>query len=106
MKYANTDSAATVLDFAQHGRHITRSYVREVGSDVALIAIEKEECWQYAPPKIAVDKHVKTISIGVDGAMLLTGKGGGWRQSMVGTIALYEVPPFQWTPTEQSTNLQ
>lgn len=90
MKYANTDSAATVLDFAQHGRHITRSYAREVGSDVALIAIDKEECWQYTPPKIAADKQVQTISIGVDGAMLLTSKGGGWRQSMVGTIALYD----------------
>lgn len=89
MKYASTDSSDAVKDFAEHGRFITRSYVREVGSDVALVAADKEETWTYAPPQAPAGKRVHTVSVGVDGACMLMGKDG-WRQAMVGTIALYD----------------
>lgn len=90
VKYANTDSGAAVKDFAEHGRQTTRSYLRELGSDVALVAAEKERLWTYEVPEAPPGKCVKTVSVGVDGTCALMTKGGGWREVMVGTLALYD----------------
>jgi hypothetical protein len=46
-----------------------------------------DEAWNYETPK--PDVPVKTVAIGVDGAHMLMVKDG-WRQAMVGTIALYD----------------
>lgn len=89
-KYGHSDSSVAVKDFAEHGRHIARTYVRELGSDVALVAAEKEQAWTPAPPLIEPGKRVKTVGVGVDGTCALMHKGEGWRQVMVGTIALYD----------------
>lgn len=89
-KYANTDSGVAVRDFAEHGRKIARTYVREVGSDVALIASEKEELWEFAVPRAPAGKQVKTVSVGTDGTSMLMCKDEGWREVMVGTIALFD----------------
>jgi hypothetical protein len=89
-KYANSDSGTATRDFAEHGREIARTYVREVGSDVALIASEKEEVWEFAVPQAPPGKRVKTVSVGVDGTCMLMCKEEGWREVMVGTIALYD----------------
>lgn len=88
-KYANTDSGVATRDFAEHGREIARTYVREVGSDVALIASEKEEVWEFTVARAPAGERVKTVSLGVDGTCMLMCKDGGWREVMVGTIALY-----------------
>jgi hypothetical protein len=79
-----------VKDFAEHGRHIARTYVRELGSDVALVAAEKEKAWRPAAPAVEPGKQVSTVALGVDGTCALMRKGEGWRQVMVGTIALYD----------------
>lgn len=89
-KYANTDSGTAARDFAEHGREIARTYVREVGSDVALIASEKEEAWEFAVPRAPAGKRVGTVSLGIDGTCMLMCRDEGWREVMVGTIALYD----------------
>lgn len=89
-KYVHGDSRIAVKDFAGHGRIITHGYVREVASDVALVAMEKEEAWTPAPPPIPAGTKVKTVSVGVDGTCALMDKNEGWRQVMVGTLALYD----------------
>lgn len=89
-KYAHTDSGTAVLDFAEHGREIARTYVREVGSDVALIASEKEEVWEFAVARAPAGRRVATVSLGIDGTCMLLCKDEGWREVMVGTITLYD----------------
>lgn len=89
-KYGHIDSRVAVRDFAEHGRIITHGYVREVASDVALVATQKEEAWTPAPPSIPAGTKVKTVSVGVDGTCALMDKSQGWRQVMVGTLALYD----------------
>lgn len=89
-KYGHTDSRIAARDFAEHGRIITHSYVREVASDVALVGAQKEEVWTLSPPQPPPGKRVHTVSVGVDGTCALMDKAEGWRQVMVGTLALYD----------------
>jgi hypothetical protein len=89
-KYANTDSGAATSDLAEHGREVARTYVREIASDVALIASEKEDVWEFAVAQAPAGKRVKTVSVGTDGTCMLMCKDEGWREVMVGTIALYD----------------
>jgi hypothetical protein len=89
-KYAHGDSTAAVRDFAEHGRKMARTYVREVGSDVALVAAEKEGAWDYAVPEAPPGSKVKTVAVGVDGTCMLMCKDAGWREVMVGTLAFYD----------------
>jgi hypothetical protein len=88
-KYANANAGTVVMDFAQHGRAIARSYVGEVASDVASVAGEKEESWSYAVTVAPAGERVATVGIGVDGTCTLFSEEG-WRQVMVGTIAFYD----------------
>ena len=88
-KYALNNASEVVQDFAQHGRVLSRSYVREIAADVASISSEKEEHWSYALPAVPPGQRVATVSIGVDGTCALFTEDG-WRQVMVGTIAFYD----------------
>ena len=87
-KYANGDGSAAVRDFSEHGRKVARTYVMELAGDVASIAAQKEEHWTY-PVEVPNGEKVSTVAVGVDGAYALMIKGEGWRQVMVGTIALF-----------------
>lgn len=87
-KYALNNASEVAQDFAQHGRVLSRSYVREIAADVASIGCEKEEHWSYALPGVRPGERVETVSIGVDGTCTLFTEDG-WRQVMVGTIAFY-----------------
>jgi len=82
------NSTAALDDLAESGRCIARSYLQEIALDVASVAVEKEIAWSYAPG-IAGDATVKTIGIGVDGTCVLF-CDEGYRQVMVGTVALYD----------------
>jgi len=88
-KYANSNAATVVTDFAQHGRDVSRSYVGEVADDVASVACDKQWQWSYSVPTAAAGERIETISVGVDGTCTLF-VDDGWRQVMVGTIALYD----------------
>jgi hypothetical protein len=82
------NSTLAEMDMRLHGRVIARSYIQDLAADVASIAVEKEIHWSYAP-LAAAGKEVKTIGIGVDGTCVLF-CDDGYRQVMVGTIALYD----------------
>lgn len=88
LKVALMNSTAALQDLAESGRVIARSYLQDIGADVASVALEKEAAWSYAP-LAAEGVEVKTIGIGVDGTCVLF-CDDGYRQVMVGTIALYD----------------
>ncbi len=80
----------TQRDFAEHGRHLARSFVQTVSSDVALILEEKSAHWNYAAEfKLTAGSRVATIAVGIDGTCGLFCEEG-YREVMVGTIALYD----------------
>jgi hypothetical protein len=87
-KYGHNNASEVVQDFAQHGRTIDRSFVREVAADVASIRSEKEGAWSYEVPTAAAGDRITTITVGVDGTCALFCKED-WKQVMVGTIAFY-----------------
>jgi hypothetical protein len=87
-KYAEMSSLRLVEDLQEnHGRSVHRSFVQTLAEAVGSIALVKEEDWHYRTPKLSMP--VTTVSIGVDGTCLLLCQGG-YRQSMVGTISLYD----------------
>ena len=61
------------MDFAQHGRVLSGSYVRE-----ASIGSEKEEDWSYELPAVPPGKQVASVAIETGGARELFVEDG-WR---------------------------
>jgi hypothetical protein len=87
-KYAEFGSARVIKDLAEnHGRTVARCFVQDVADAVAAVATAKEEEWEYTLPES--EGPTATITIGMDGACLLMCEGG-WRETMVGTIGLYD----------------
>jgi len=88
-KLAEMSCAAVARDLeCNHQRPISKSYAQDLGQAVAALVTTHEgqlDDWQ---PKSTV-AEVVTIAIGVDGAHLNT-RQPGWRQSMAGTLALYD----------------
>ena len=85
------NSNAAISDFRQFGRTIARYSLQKIGADVASIIDGKQNYWQYVPAteELGFGKRVKTISLGADGACALF-CDDGYREVMVGTIALYD----------------
>lgn len=86
-KYAEFGSARVCEDMASnHGRPIARSFVQNLSEVVGAVAMVREEAWTYETPipKTGVD----TVTIGVDGTCAHMCEDG-WRETMVGTIALH-----------------
>jgi hypothetical protein len=87
-KYSRTSVDEVKSDFGNnHGRNVSKEFIQIMADIVGSIAIAKEENWSYSIPE--VDVPISTISIGIDGAMMLI-REDGYRQAMVGTIALYD----------------
>src|SRR3954469_22577680 len=87
-KYAEFGSARVIKDLAEnHGRVVARCFVQDVTDAVATVALAKQEDWEYALPKL--EQTPTTITIGMDGTCLLMCEGG-WRETMVGTLGLYD----------------
>ena len=87
-KYAEFGSGRVCEDLlSNHGRSIARSFVQNLADAVAAVAQAKEEDWTYAAPKLA--ETVETVGVGLDGTCMLMCEDG-WREAMVGTIALYD----------------
>lgn len=87
-KYSRTSVDEVKSDFGNnHGRNISKEFIQITADIIGSIAIAKEESWSYSVPE--VDVPISTISIGMDGAMMLM-REDGYRQAMVGTIALYD----------------
>ena len=87
-KYAEFGSPRVIKDLAEnHGRKVARCFVQGVADAVAAVALAREEGWEYALPELG--EPTATITLGMDGTCLLMGEGG-WRETMVGTIGLYD----------------
>lgn len=70
-----------------HERHVSKFLVQRLSETVATVVQAKEESWNYYVPEVAAP--IKTVSIGLDGTCMLMSEDG-YRQAMVGTIALYD----------------
>ena len=86
-KYSRMGGNETEADFRDHGREVTKRFVQTLSGSVAQIADLKEEDWSYTTPEF--DAHVRAVTIGIDGGCA-NFRDEGWRQVMVGTIALYD----------------
>jgi hypothetical protein len=77
-----------LVDLEQnHGRRVAPGVVQRLADAVATTQFAKEESWTYALP--ALDAPVASVSVGLDGTCLMP-VDDGWREAMVGTIALYD----------------
>lgn len=85
-KYSRMGGGETVDDLRDHGREVTKRFVQTVAGNVSQIAELKEEAWSYSTPKL--DERIRAVTVGIDGAYA-NFRDEGWRQVMVGTIALY-----------------
>ena len=72
---------------SNHGRELSRGYIQKVSETVGVLAQAKEEQWHYSTPKL--EDVVSTVSIGLDGTTIHL-REQGYRETMVGTIALYD----------------
>lgn len=87
-KVANNATTVVQRDLEEnHGRHVSREFVRNIAEAVGAIAQAKQEDWHYETPKI--DAPISTVAISMDGACMFISKQG-WREAMAGTIALYD----------------
>lgn len=82
----SVDEVKTDLQ-SNHGRALSRGYIQNVSETVGALAQAKEEQWHYATPLL--DTPVTTISVGLDGTTIHL-REQGYRETMVGTIALYD----------------
>lgn len=87
-KYAEMGSSRVMEDLEEnHGRKIARSFMQDICDAIGAVVFAKEQDWSYAIPEL--EKPVHSVSVGLDGTCLLMMEGG-FRQAMVGTIALYD----------------
>lgn len=70
-----------------HARPVAVSYLQRLGEAIGTVVQVKEAEWEYALP--ALDATVASVAVGLDGTCLLLGEDG-WRQAMVGTLALFD----------------
>jgi hypothetical protein len=88
-KLAEMSCAAVARDLEHnHQRPISKSFAQDMGQAVAALVTTHEGQLEHWQPKSTVEE-VATIAVGVDGAHLNT-RQPGWRQSMAGTLALYD----------------
>lgn len=86
-KYSKGGSQSVQQDLDEnHSRYISRSFIQDISVAVADTIQDKNEKWEYHIP--ISTEEVKTIGISLDGTCMLMAEEG-YRQAMVGTIALY-----------------
>jgi hypothetical protein len=87
-KYSQMDARSAIRDLTEnHGRVFSLCLAQKIVETVGAFALAADESWTYLPPEQKVP--VKTMAFGLDGTCMFLGKDG-WRQAMVGTIALYD----------------
>jgi hypothetical protein len=87
-KYSQMDARSAIRDLAEnHGRPLSLCLAQKLVQTVGALSQAADETWTYLPPKLSVP--VKTVAIGLDGTCMYIA-GNGWRQAMVGTVALYD----------------
>ena len=87
-KYAEMGSSRVQKDLEEnHGRVISRPYLKHLCDAVGSIAQAKEESWSYEIPKLP--GKVNSVAVGIDGTCMLLVEDG-WREAMVGTISFFD----------------
>ena len=77
-----------VRDFEEnHGLKLEESYIQNISYRTGRLYLEMEDEIEYELPQI--DKEIVTVGIGLDGTCSYVGSDG-WRETMVGTISLYD----------------
>jgi hypothetical protein len=88
-KYSKLSADEVKTDLqSNHGLSLSRGYIQNVSERVGMVAQAKEEPWHYSTPPLNVP--VATVGIGLDGTTLHL-REQGYRETMVGTIVLYDV---------------
>jgi len=81
-------SIDVVRDFEEnHGVKIENSYIQNISYRTGKLYMKMEDKIEYKLPQI--DKEIVTVGIGMDGTCSYVGNNG-WRETMVGTISLYD----------------
>lgn len=77
-----------VRDFEEnHGLKLEESYIQNISYRTGRLYLEMEDEIEYKLPQI--DEEIVTVGIGLDGTCSYVGNDG-WRETMVGTISLYD----------------
>jgi hypothetical protein len=88
-KMAEMPAPRVIADLEKnHNRKVSLSLIQRISEAVSAIVQIKEESWSYQVPTVQESK-IKTVGIGLDGTCMLMCESG-YRQAMVGTIALYD----------------
>ncbi|SFV63194.1 hypothetical protein MNB_SV-13-1475 [hydrothermal vent metagenome] len=75
-------------DFQEnHGIKLEKSYIQNISYRVGKLYLKMEDEIEYKLPQI--DEEIATVGIGMDGTCSYVGNSG-WRETMVGTISLYD----------------
>jgi hypothetical protein len=87
-KLAEMNCGAVARDMKSHHlRPMSKSYTQDLGLAVAALITVRTAEVDWKP--ISKPKKVATVVVGLDGAHIHT-RRDGWRQSLAGTIALYD----------------
>jgi hypothetical protein len=70
-----------------HGRPVAVSYLQRLSEAIGAVVQAKEADWEYALPDL--EAPIASVAVGLDGTCLLLCEDG-WREAMVGTIALFD----------------
>lgn len=88
-KMAEMSAPQVIRDLkTNHNRNTSLSLIQRISEAVSSVVQIKEETWSYKVPGLK-EPEIKTIGIGLDGTCMLMCEGG-YRQTMVGTISLYD----------------
>jgi len=81
-------SADVISDLKEnHGLKLENNYIQNISYRVGRLYLKMEDEIEYKLPQI--DKEIATVGIGMDGTCSYVGNNG-WRETMVGTISLYD----------------
>lgn len=70
-----------------HARPVAVSYLQRLSEAIGTVVQAKEADWEYALPELEVP--IASVAVGLDGTCLWLCEDG-WREAMVGTIALFD----------------
>lgn len=87
-KFAQGAARDVQRDLAEnHARPVAVSYLQRLSEAIGTVVQAKETDWEYALPE--PEAPVATVTVGLDGTCLWLCEDG-WREAMVGTIALFD----------------
>jgi hypothetical protein len=87
-KYTDMGASRVAQDMEEnHQRKISKGFVQNTADAIGAVIFAKQESWNYSMPEL--EEQITTVAIGLDGTTTYINEDG-YRQVMVGTIALYD----------------